>query len=543
MRYVLTIVAMFFLIEQIAAAQRMATPVPVSRRPEQAAQIFADPEMLSFPELLQLSSTAKPPPVLSAKLNRLLTTPFVHNDASEHAIKPHRPFVNGTGPVLRIALWNIERGLNFELVRSALTDPVEFERLAIPSPKITGRERKLMESQLVILKDSDIVILNEVDLGMKRTEYRDVARELSNAADMNYAYGVEFVEVDPLFDLGSAQIHLSDVQMDRRLQDDLSVDPSRYRGLHGNAILSRYAIVDSKILRLPACYDWYGSEAKKMSQLEQARRWSAHTLFRERIDRELRQGGRMALIVHLAVPDMPNGEVTVVAAHLENKCPPGCRRQQLVALLAAIRGEKNPVILAGDFNTTSRDNTPTSIRNEIMTRVTDYRFWISQAASHFHPLGFYQYLFFPAHYFHGYMDPTAMDIPVFWENRERGLFKTIEMFHFDDGRTFDFRGRKEFTIDQRERTLANSDQRAAKGFVPTYAFERDYWGLVGRFKLDWFFVKPFVQTPRGNTEPYWFAPRFARTMHELNQSVAGRISDHPPMTVDLPLQQPTTGSN
>jgi hypothetical protein len=31
-------------------------------------------------------------------------------------------------------------------------------------------------------------------------------------------------------------------------------------------------------------------------------------------------------------------------------------------------------------------------------------------------------------------------------------------------------------------------------------------------------------------------------MHELNEAVEGRISDHPPMTVDLPLTEPTIES-
>jgi hypothetical protein len=33
--------------------------------------------------------------------------------------------------------------------------------------------------------------------------------------------------------------------------------------------------------------------------------------------------------------------------------------------------------------------------------------------------------------------------------------------------------------------------------------------------------------------------RFPITMHELNDSVEDRISDHPPITVDLPLTEPT----
>jgi hypothetical protein len=66
---------------------------------------------------------------------------------------------------------------------------------------------------------------------------------------------------------------------------------------------------------------------------------------------------------------------------------------------------------------------------------------------------------------------------------------------------------------------------------------------VGRFKLDWFFVKPFIEDPRRKGQPYLFAPQFGQTMRELNESVDDRISDHPPMTVDLPLHEPTAPSS
>ncbi len=66
---------------------------------------------------------------------------------------------------------------------------------------------------------------------------------------------------------------------------------------------------------------------------------------------------------------------------------------------------------------------------------------------------------------------------------------------------------------------------------------------MGRFKLDWFFVKPFIQNPRLNGQSDTFAPHFPETMRELNESVDGRISDHPPITVDLPLVGPTLYGN
>ena len=49
-------------------------------------------------------------------------------------------------------------------------------------------------SQSQDLRQADIVVLNEVDWGLKRTGYRNVAKELADAMGMNYAYGVEFVE-------------------------------------------------------------------------------------------------------------------------------------------------------------------------------------------------------------------------------------------------------------------------------------------------------------------------------------------------------------
>jgi endonuclease/exonuclease/phosphatase family metal-dependent hydrolase len=497
-----------------------------------------NPELLSFDELVTLSGTAKPEGTLAARLDSLLNTPFVQSEKTAADIAPRRPDVRGLGTVLRVGLWNIERGLNFELIRAALGDRDEFLRLATAQPGLGLQQKAMVESQLAALHDVDVLILNEADWGMKRTEYRDVTRELAAALHMNYAYGAEFVEVDPIFDLGSEQVHLPDAQEDQRLQEDLRVDKDRYHGLHGTAILSRYPLENARIFRLPVCYDWYANEYKAISKLEVGRRWSAQKLFRERVERELRHGGRMALIADISVPDLPTGRATLVAAHLENKCPPACRKRQMQALLADLKEDRNPVLLAGDFNTTSSDNTPTSIRNEIMSRITDYKFWIGQAVSYFHPLGIFKYALFPVRYFHGYNDPSAFHLPILWDNRERPLFGTMEKFRFTDNHAFDFRGEQDRTAPPRSRTLADSNQRTWKGFVPTYAFNRDFGGLVGRFKLDWILVKPFIDDPRRAGQSYRLAPSFPVTMRELNEAVADRVSDHAPMTVDLPLTEP-----
>jgi endonuclease/exonuclease/phosphatase family metal-dependent hydrolase len=517
-------------------AQENSRPTPQA---DTLAERRQNPALLSFEDLVALASSAKPEGALAARFNTLLNTPFVHSETVPGDIQPHRPNLTGLGIVVRVGQWNIERGLNFDLIRSALSDPSEFLRKTATEHRISPDRRKVIESQLTRLQGVDVLVLNEADWGMQRTEYRDIARDLATALRMNYAYGVEFVEVDPVFDLNTEQVHLGDARQERRLQQDLQVDPQQYRGLHGTAILSRYPIERARILRLPVCYDWYAKEYAAISKLERGRRWSAHKLFRERVERELRQGGRMALIADISVPDLPTGRATIVATHLENKCPPGCRRRQMQALLADIRSDDNPVVIAGDLNTTSRDNTPTSVRNEIRTRVTDYKFWAGQAVSHFHPLGVFQYTLLPVRYFHGFNDPTAFHLPVLWDNREQPLFRTMAKFRFSDGHAFDFRGEPDRTLPSRRRTLADSNQRGGKGFTPTYAFARTYGGLVGQFKLDWIFVKPFIDNPRNSEQTYRFAPHFPITMRELNDSVDQRISDHPPMTVDLPLGEPT----
>jgi hypothetical protein len=76
---------------------------------------------------------------------------------------------------------------------------------------------------------------------MKRTDYRDVAKDLAQALGMNYVFGVEFFEVDRLGDLGLQQIQLEDPDLTQQLREELRPDPARYLGLHGSAILSRYA--------------------------------------------------------------------------------------------------------------------------------------------------------------------------------------------------------------------------------------------------------------------------------------------------------------
>ena len=502
----------------------------------QEPKAAAGPELLNFDELVVLSDTNNPPEPLAQKLNSLLRTPFLSNEAGAAGVQPHQPSVEGLGPVLRVASWNIARGLNFDLIRLALSDPSSFKQAALQLGSVDASKSERMEQQLRTLRDSDVIILNEVDFGMKRTDYRDVARDLARALGMNYAFGVEFVEVDRLDDLGIEPVQLQDSVLAHKMQEELKPDETRYLGLHGNAILSRYPLENVRIVRLPVCHDWYQAEKTAISQLEKGKRIAANKIFLERMEREVRQGGRMALIADVKIPNLRTGAATIVNVHLENKCEPGCRTKQMDALLNQIKNVRHPLIMGGDFNTSGSDGTPTSIRREILNRVKNYEFWVTQALKWGTPASLPLTIITPAKYFKTYLDPTSVHLPVVASNREAILFRHLERFRFADGNAFDFRGELERSLNDKERTLANSNERALKGFTPTFALKRDFGGLVGRYKLDWFFVKPFIPRPRGEGMSYEFAPHFPITMRELNNAIPDGISDHAPITVDLPLQ-------
>ena len=78
-------------------------------------------------------------------------------------------------------------------------------------------------------------------------------------------------------------------------------------------------------------------------------------------------------------------------------------------------------------------------------------------------------------------------------------------------------------------------KRAWKGYSTTFAFNRPLFHLVGHYKLDWFFVKPAAADHAGSAFNQRFHPYFGRALREVDEAVEGRISDHYPITVDLPL--------
>lgn len=525
---------------RLSAMTLLAVLLSLAARAEVRAQRQDAPELLTYAELVTLSEQEEMPEALRAKVERLRTTPFVSDDASARAAQPTKPRGAKLGRIVRVVSWNIERGLEYEAVEAAFGGPSRFSELLDKSeyPR-GGKKRSLVLRQAALLQQADVIVLNEVDWGLKRTGYRNVASELASATGMNYAYGVEFVEVDPVA-LGTETFDGLEPDERAELAAQIKVDPARYKGLHGTAILSRFPLENVRLVPFEhQPYDWYADEKKGVRPLEWGKRKASEVAFLEKVTRQIRRGGRMMLMADVVDAEIPGGRMTIIATHLEARAKPDGREEQLKELLARVKDVTHPVVVAGDMNTSTRDSTPTSIQREIKKRLGSKKFWIKKG------LGWLTGIELPRSIllrgFNEYRkqaDPTVRSIPFVAPNPEADFFDELKDFRFANGGAFDFRGERGRSVGDKTDTLANLNQRGGKGFITTYEVERTI-GFVGRFKLDWIFVKPpGVTEPYDEDAPHLFAPHFGRTLKSLNDSIEDRISDHSPIVVDLPLEEP-----
>jgi endonuclease/exonuclease/phosphatase family metal-dependent hydrolase len=501
----------------------------------------SQPAMLNYQELVTLGEQETVDPALAAKLHTLLTTPFVNNEAYFNGIKPLRPDFKGTGPSLRLVEWNIERGIEFDKIKLLLTDKQAFIKEvhgeAASNANAEKAKDEVLRGQMEVLQSADVLVLNEVDWGMKRSDYRAVVKDLADALKMNWAYGVEFVEVDPKI-LGTQSFAAVENQDERKeLEDLFSVDKARLLGLHGTAILSRYPLRDVKLVPFQyQAYDWYNGE-KKYGSIEAGKRKGASLLFGEEIVREVRRGGRTNLIATIDVPDLPGGQVTIVAAHLENRTTPKGRVKQMDEILDFIKPISHPVVVAGDMNTTGADGSVVSIKSAVLRKLNSPSFWATKGVKYATGVGFgmdIAGLAFKTTKFQS--DPTASGVPLLAANPEQGLFKDLNKFRFDDQTRLDYRGDAGLSVLGRQGTLGNSNERGSKGFMTTFALPRTM-GVVGKYRLDWIFVKAYLKDDPKSADSYRFAPHFARTMNEANQAFDDPLSDHAAISVDLPIIQ------
>ena len=184
----------------------------------------------------------------------------------------------------RVLGWNIERG-----------------------KELSGQIRAFR--QVPYLRDCDVLLLTETDVGMARSGNADVARTLASELGMHYAFVPCYLSL--VKGSGTERWIVGENEL----------------GLHGNAILSRYPIRDAFRVGLRNGID-------KMKSNEQ------------------RLGTQTALG---ATVDLPGAPLPVACVHLDANSTQTHRALQMRAVLEAMP-PAGPALVGGDWNTTTFDS-------------------------------------------------------------------------------------------------------------------------------------------------------------------------------------------
>lgn len=492
---------------------------------------FQGTEFLSFEELKGLAVNPKPGGAVEQKLARFFSRPIISNEAWYGGKRPTRAQNATMGEFVRVATWNIEKSIHAHEAARALKSAAAFEALIDPRVAPPGSKRRaelLRERERLVT--ADVILLQEMDIGIGRSGYRDAAREIAQALGMNYVYAPQQLEIDPVL------LGLESIPDGRGGKVSHQPDPRRYKGVFGIAVLSRYPVRSAKCFQLKAQpYDWYEGEKSDTGLIEDSRRFAAEVLFENKIVREMKVGGRIFFRVDLAVPGLPGSTLTVIHNHLEIKARPRDREAQLLEILSHIQDIPHTVVMAGDHNTSKADISPTSARRVLARTSTSSQTWLS--------VGMNVLMAVPVVANTGRLlinnvknlhNPLALDIPILLPNKSRRLFNRIEDFRFADGGQFDFRGDRDRSINRSSAKLANSNEKAFFGRTPTFSVKRP----IGRGRLDWIFVKaPPSALPDGR-KSYRLSPHFGEALSTFGQALHPALSDHIPCVVDIPLQEP-----
>jgi len=179
---------------------------------------------------------------------------------------------------IRVVNWNVERGLEFSAI-------LDFLRTA----------------------KADLILLQEVDLNARRTQHRDIAKELARSLHLNYVFGKEFLEVGA--GSGPSPTH------------------------HGQATLSPWPLSNGRIIRFHC----------------QSNFWKPRWYVPQNEFFQRRLGGRIALVTEALIYDR---RLLTYNLHRESRGKDVLRLQQLREALedAQRYSESSVVIAGGDVN-------------------------------------------------------------------------------------------------------------------------------------------------------------------------------------------------
>lgn len=195
-------------------------------------------------------------------------------------ILPFPGAVPRLGSFLRVAQWNIEKGKRWrDVVESFQSDPT--------------------------LKWADVILLNEADLGMVRSDNVHVAARIASCLGMHMAFGPAHFELT------------------KGTDDELQLPGENLHCLQGNAVLSRHPILEARVVPLPVCFEPFEFHEK-------------------------RYGRRNCTWARL---EIDGSRVWMGAVHLEVRNTPRCRATQMRHTMEHLPGAPgDPHLLGGDMN-------------------------------------------------------------------------------------------------------------------------------------------------------------------------------------------------
>jgi endonuclease/exonuclease/phosphatase family metal-dependent hydrolase len=186
---------------------------------------------------------------------------------------------------LGVVAWNVERGKRIDGVLAVMS---EHERL----------------------READLHLLTEVDIGVGRSGNRNVPRELAESLGCGYVY----CNMDLLLSPGDA------FERDHLDPNDLA--------LHGCALLTRWPVTRFECVPLIEYRDKFHDDEKRL-------------------------GGKRALVCEV---ELPGGPLTVAVTHLDPFAPPRHRGRQMRRVLRAVqRMGHHRALVGGDWNTNTYD--------------------------------------------------------------------------------------------------------------------------------------------------------------------------------------------
>jgi endonuclease/exonuclease/phosphatase family metal-dependent hydrolase len=206
--------------------------------------------------------------------------------------------------VLRLSGFFTEPALSDDEIHRVTGEPDRYAARAVPdtltvvSWNIAYGRKCDRHADVLASLDPDVCLLQEVDVGCRRSGFRNVGQSLAERLQMNWLFGGEFQEI------GQGRRDAA--------------------ALTGQAILSRHPITAPSVIPFSHQARW---------------RWRASPI-------QPRRGARMALCAQTAGLRLYN-------AHIESGKNDAFRRKQLADIAVHeddVESGRGPVVIAGDFN-------------------------------------------------------------------------------------------------------------------------------------------------------------------------------------------------